>query len=426
MVGVLFVSLAVFFLIGVPIAFSLGLASLITLLVRVPPIPLEVIPQRIIVAADSFPLMAVPFFLLAGNLMESGGISNRLIKFAGALVGHVRGGMSFVAVLASVFFGGISGSAVADTTAIGSITIPAMLRRGYNKGFVAAVQGAAGTIGVLIPPSVPLIVYGVSVGGVSIGDLFIGGIIPGLMMAIILILVSYIIAIKMGYEGEARPTIKETVIAFKESILALLMPLIIIVGIRTGIFNPTESAVVAVIYSLIISKFVYKELSWQKIHQILIKTAISTGVIMIIIATASLFGWLLTIEQIPQWVSIKMMSITSSKIVFLVLLNIILLIVGTFLETNAAIIMLAPLLYPIAAQYDINLVHFGLLMIVNLAVGMITPPLGVTLLISCGITNVSLSQTLKYVCIYLLAMILVLLLITFIPNIVLLLPNLLN
>ena len=412
---VLIVSMLILFALSVPIAVSLGIASSFAIWIQ-DDLPLMVIAQRMFTSIDSFPLMAIPFFILAGSLMESGGISRRLVNFANALAGHMTGGLAAVAVVTSMFFAAISGSSAATTAAIGSILIPAMVNKGYRRDFAGAVQAASGEIGVIIPPSIPMILYGV-VAGVSVGDMFIAGILPGIMIGISLIITVYIISKKRGYKGSEKTSIKEKLIAFKEAFLALLMPVIILGGIYGGIFTPTEAAAVAVGYAFIIGAFVYKEILWKDVINLFGKSAVTMSIIMIIIANAGVFGWILTREQVPQLVAQTITSMTDSPIVFLLIINVFLMIVGMFFETSASIIILAPILAPIAMMLGIDPVHFGIIMIVNLAMGMVTPPLGVNLFVACQIGGLKLEQISKALIPFLLVLILDVLIISYVPAI---------
>ncbi len=421
MTAVLFLSLLICFVLGVPIAFSLGVASVATLQFA-SNLPLTLAAQRLFTGADSFPLMAIPFFMLAGELMESGGISRRLFDFAHALVGFVSGGLAMVAVVAAMFFAGISGAAAADTAAVGAVSIPAMIRKGYHKGFAAAVQSAGGSIGVIIPPSIPMIIFGV-VGGVSIGKMFLGGFIPGALIGGSLMAVSYFLAKRAGYERETFLGVKAIGRTFFGAFWALLMPLIILGGILGGIFTPTEAAVVAAVYGAIIGFAVYRELKIRDLPKILAKAAISTSTVMLLIATANIFGWILTAERVPQNVAAYLVSLTSSPAVLYALILVCLLVVGTFMETSASLIILTPVFLPVIQQFGIDPVHFGVIMVTALAIGMLTPPLGICLFISCNIAQIQLSEIIRYILPFLAVMIGMLLLMTYVPDIVMFIPN---
>lgn len=420
----LFLSLIFFFIINIPIAISIALASIAAILVK-GNIPLVVVVQKMFTATDSFPLMAVPFFILAGSLMEYGGISRRLVDFANTIVGRLSGGLALVSIIASMFFGAISGAAAATVAAIGTILIPAMIRRGYDRGFATAVQATAGTLGVMIPPSIPMVIYGVLT-GVSIGALFIGGILPGILVGVSLMLVAYRISKDRGYKGDEKVGFNKILMAFKDAILALLMPVIILGGIYGGVFTPTEAAVVAVVYGFIIGFFVYKELKLKHLKDILTNTVVSTAMIMFIIATASVFGWLLASEQIPQVVANALLSLSRNPIVILALINILLLFIGTFMETVAAIIILVPVFLPVITQIGVDPLHFGLIIVVNLAIGMVTPPLGVCLFVGCGIANIKLEDITRAVWPFLIVMVVDIILITYIPAISTFLPKMLG
>ncbi|PWW29413.1 C4-dicarboxylate transporter DctM subunit [Cytobacillus oceanisediminis] len=415
MAWLLFGLLLMLFLINVPVAVALGLASMIVLMVQ-DNVPLMVIVQKMFTSTDSFTLMAVPFFILAGKLMESGGISKRLINFSSTLVGSLHGGLAMVSIVTCMFFAAISGSAAATTAAVGSILIPAMVKRGYDKSFSTAIQAAGGTIGVMIPPSVPLILFGV-IAGASIGDLFIAGIIPGVFVGMSLILVAYFISRKRGYGKEERSSLKEVASAFKSAILAILMPVIILGGIYGGIFTPTEGSVVAVVYGLIVGLLIYKEIKWKDLPEIFISSAITSSVILFIISCASIFGFLLTREQIPAQISEGMLGITSNAIMILIIINVILLIVGTFLETSAAIVIMAPILVPIASAAGMDLVHFGVIMVVNLAIGMITPPVGINLFVASNIANIRLEHIVRAIMPFIIVLIIDVLILSFMPSI---------
>ncbi|WP_243291800.1 TRAP transporter large permease [Bacillus sp. FJAT-47783] len=415
MAWLLYGLLIVLFLINIPVAVALGLASMIVLMIQ-DSVPLMVIVQKMFTSTDSFTLMAVPFFILAGKLMESGGISKRLIHFSSTLVGSLHGGLAMVSIVTCMFFAAISGSAAATTAAVGSILIPAMVKRGYDKSFSTAIQAAGGTIGVMIPPSVPLILFGV-IAGASIGDLFIAGIVPGIFVGVSLILVAYFISRKRGYGKEEKSSYKEVFIAFKNAILALLMPVIILGGIYGGIFTPTEGSVVAVVYGLIVGLLIYKEIKWKDIPGIFISSAITSSVILFIISCASIFGFLLTREQIPGQISNAMLSITSNPLLLLIIINVILLIVGTFLETSAAIVIMAPILVPIASAAGMDLVHFGVIMVVSLAIGMITPPVGINLFVASNIANIRLEHIVRAITPFLIMLIIDVLILTFMPSI---------
>ena len=421
MTAILFVSLLVCFVLGMPIAFSLGVASVTTLQYG-SDLPLTLAAQRLFTGTDSFPLMAIPFFMLAGELMESGGISRRLFDFAHAIVGFVYGGLAMVAVVAAMFFAGISGAAAADTAAVGAVSIPAMIRKGYKKGFAAAVQAAGGSIGVIIPPSIPMIIFGV-VGGVSIGKMFMGGFIPGLLIGVGLMAVSYVLAKKAGYEKDAFMGFRKILRTFWGALWALLMPVIILGGILGGIFTPTEAAVVAALYGLVIGFFVYRELRLRDLPRIFTRAAISTSTVMLLIATANIFGWILTAERVPQNVAAYLVTLSSSRYVLYGLILICLLVVGTFMETSASLIILTPVFLPVVEKLGIDPVHFGVVMVTALAIGMLTPPLGICLFISCNIAHIQLSEIVRYIMPFLVIMIAMLVLITYVPDLVMVIPN---
>ena len=424
MTAILFLSLLVCFALGMPIAFSLGVASVATLQFG-SSLPLTLAAQRLFTGTDSFPLMAIPFFMLAGELMESGGISRRLFDFAHALVGFVFGGLAMVAVVAAMFFAGISGAAAADTAAVGAVSIPAMIRKGYHKGFAAAVQAAGGSIGVIIPPSIPMIIFGV-VGGVSIGKMFLGGFIPGALIGGGLMVTSYFLAKRAGYEKEPFAGFRTILRTFFGAIWALLMPVIILGGILGGIFTPTEAAVVAVIYGVIVGFAVYRELRLRDLPTIFTKAAISTSTVMLLIATANIFGWILTAARVPQNVAAYLVTLTSSPYILYALVLVCLLVVGTFMETSASLIILTPVFLPVVRQYGIDPVHFGVIMVTALAIGMLTPPLGICLFISCNIARIELSEIIRFIAPYLAIMIGLLLLMTYVPDIVMFIPNMLG
>lgn len=411
----LFVLLIALFLINVPIAIALGLASALIFYIE-GNVSIIVIIQRMFNSVDSFPLMAIPFFILAGKLMESGGISKRLIHLANVIFGRVRGGLGIVSIIACAFFAAISGSAAATTAAVGALMIPAMVNKGYDKSFSTAIQAAGGTIGVMIPPSVPLVLYGVAA-GVSVGDLFIAGIVPGLMVMLSLVLLVYFISLKKGYGGGEKFGAKDFFKAFLDAFLALLMPVIILGGIYGGIFTPTEAAVVAVVYGLVIGVFVYREIKFTDLAAIFSSAVVTTAVIMFIIAGASVFGYYLTRQRIPAELTRLMLSLTDNWIIALLIINLVLLLCGIFLETSAAIIILTPILAPIASALGIDLVHFGIIMIVNLGIGFITPPVGINLFVAANIAGTKFESLLRAIIPFIIIMVIDVIILSFIPEI---------
>ncbi len=420
----LFGTLVALFLLRTPIAFALGISSLAYLLFfsSVPPI---IIAQKMFTSIDSFALTAIPLFVLAGGIMEEGGISKRLIDFAENLVGFIVGGLAHVSIVASMFFAGISGAAAADTAAVGSVLIPAMSRRGYHISFSAALQACAGTIGVMIPPSIPLIFYGV-LASASITRLFLAGALPGVIMGGTLILIAYIIARRRNYPREPFRGWSALFHTFRRSFLALLMPVVVLGGIIGGIVTPTEAAVIAVVYALLLGLVVYRELPAASIYPTFVRAMINSTQVLFIISVASVFSWIVTRELIPQKIALFLQSITTNPWIILLMLNVMLLVVGTFLDIGSALIIFVPVLMPVIQPLGIDPVYFGVVMIVNLAIGMVTPPLGVCLFVACGIADIDLETITRDLWPFLLGMISVLLLITYVPVLVMFLPNLLG
>lgn len=420
---ILFIAFMVFLILSVPVAISVGLSSAI--MVFQDGTPATVVIQRLFTSIDSFTLLAVLFFILAGKLMEVGGISKRLVDFAYSLVANFTGGLGMAAVVACMFFASLSGSGVATVAAIGSIMIPAMVAKGYDKGFASSTVAAAGELGVVIPPSIPLILYGVAA-GVSIKDLFFAGVIPGIMIGISFMILVYIVSTIKGYKGEKGITLKQRFVTFKDAILALLMPVIILGGIYTGVFTPTESAVVACVYALIIGLLVYKELKWKDLPKVFYDAALTSAIVLVIIANAGLFSWILTSDGVPQTAAVWFSEVSSNPIVFLLIINVLLFIVGMFFDSGAAILILAPILAPVAITYGIDPVHFGIVMIVNLAMGMITPPFGVNLFMVSQVANISMERLMKFTLLFVAVMIMNILILSYIPQISTWLPALLN
>ncbi|HSB69123.1 MAG TPA: TRAP transporter large permease [Candidatus Methylomirabilis sp.] len=414
--------LAIVLAINVPVAIAFGLTATAFLAVLTD-VPLTLVPQQMFGGADSTVLQAVPFFLLAGALMDKGGISRRLINFANVLVGWVTGGLAMVSVVASMFFAGISGSAAADSAAVGSVMIPAMVKKGYARDFAAALIACAGTIGTMIPPSIPMIIYGVAT-GTSIGALFIGGAVPGALMGLALMAHAFTISRRRGYTGLPLPTGRETWIAFRQASLTLVMPVVIVGGILGGVFTPTEAAAVAVFYSVVLGGLVYRELKWGHLSEVLISTGVGTGVVMFIIATSTVYGWILARQGVPLLLANSFTGLSDNPLVFLLLVNLLLLLVGTVMETVPSIIIFAPVLLPLVNRLGIDPVFFGVIMVVNLSMGLASPPSGATLFVSTAIAEERLDRVCRAVWPLLFSMVAILLLITFVPSLVMFLPRL--
>ena len=379
-VQVLSFALAILCIMNVPIAICLGAASFLALYMD-GSVPLLLLVQRMFTGTDSFTLLAIPLFMIAGRLMEWGGISKRLIDLSMNVVGGMYGGLANVSILACMFFAAISGSAPATVVAIGSIMVPAMIKEGYGKSFSVAILAAAGIIGVIIPPSILFVSYGVSIGA-SIGKLFIAGIIPGVIMGLSLMLFCYIVSRINVWKSSVKPTFRGFLSSLKKSIWGLLMPIIILGGIYGGIFTPTESAAVACIYSLFVGFFVYKELNIKNTYISFYEAGTTSAMVLLIIATATAMGWILTTEQVPLRIAEALSSLAQSRYSLLLFLNIMLLVTGCLMEPNAAIIILGPIFLPLLQQANIDLIHFGVVMVVNMAIGMLTPPLGVNIFVA--------------------------------------------
>ncbi|WP_029030673.1 TRAP transporter large permease [Salinarimonas rosea] len=413
----------VFFIaLGAPIAIAI-LAASIGGIAFFTPLPLVLVAQKLMTTIDSFPLMAIPFFILAGNLMEAGGISRRLVEFAKALVGGVQGGLAASCVLTCMIFASVSGSSVATTFAIGAIIIPAMVKHGYPKSFGASLQATSAELGVIIPPSIPLILYGVAA-EVSIGELFVGGIGPGLLIGAALILYVLVACRVNGWGKEDHVGRLPLLAATKEAAWALLMPVIIIGGIYQGVFTPTEASVVAVVYALLVGTLVYRAISWRDLVGVLRRSVISSTIIMFIIAAAGLFSFLITRAGVPAAISSWITSVVSDPAMFLLAVNVFLFLVGMFIETSAAIIVLAPILAPVAIAFGVDPVHFGLIMVVNLALGMITPPFGVNLFAACQVAQVPLERIIRHLVPFVLVVVTCLMIITYVPELTLFFRNL--
>lgn len=410
-------SLAILFLAGVPIAVAIGLASVIGIEAQ-GRLPMLLVAQRMFTGIDSFPLMAIPLFILAGNLMSAGGISQRLVALAKSIVGGIQGGLACTCVLTCMLFASVSGSSVATTFAIGAILIPAMVSHGYPKPLAASIQASSAELGVLIPPSIPLILYGVST-DTSVGKLFIAGLGPGVLVAVFLMALVLILCRIRGigmHDGEGRESLGRALLS---ALPALLVPFVILGGIYSGIFTPTEASAVAVAAALVVGMGLYRELRIGDLPAILTKTVISTSAIMIIIAAAALFSFLITRSGLPNDIAAWFRDVFESRIAFLLVVNLMLLVVGMFIETSAAILVLAPILTPIAIAYGVDPVHFGLIIVVNLALGMITPPLGVNLFAACQVADLPVEKIIPQLVWFVATVFAALMIITYVPAITL-------
>lgn len=411
-------------LFGIGIAFSLGLSSLLYFVTQMSGVDLQLIPQKMFAAVDSTALTAIPLFILAGELMNRGGITGRIIRFASSLVGHIRGGLSYVTVVASMFFGGVTGSAIADTAAVGSVMIPAMASKGYRRDFCAALVAAAGSIGPIIPPSIPMILYG-SIVNVSIGKMFLGGYVPGVIIGLALMAIAYIYAVREGHPAEERKGSKEILKAFFDSILALIAPLIMIGGIILGVVTPTEAGLLGVVYALVVAVFIYRVLDVRELPRMLADTAITSGVVLLVFATASVFGWILAFERIPQLLAEAIVSVSTVPGVVLTLILAVILVLGMFLDGPAIIIIMTPVLYPVIVRLGIDPVFFGVLLAIDICIGTLTPPVGVCLYVSSSVAQVSFEKTSRAIIPFVLVMTGILFLLAFVPQLVMWLPNLL-
>ena len=415
------VSMLVFFTLSVPVAVSIGLAGLLG--VAHEGMTWLVVAQQIYAALDKYPLVAVPFFILAGNLMEAGGISERMVEFAKSLVGGMQGGLAISCVLTCMIFAAVAGSSVATTFAVGAILIPAMLRHGYPRPFAASLQATSAELGVIIPPSVPMILFAVST-DTSVGELFIAGVGPGILIAGALMLYVWLYAKRHGYgkrDGEGKLPVW---VAFKRAWWALLMPVIILGGIYGGIFTPTEASAVAVVYALFVGIFVYRRLDLKTLSHTFHRSVISTSVIMFIIANAGVFGFLLNRAGIPQALGDWLSILFTDKTTFLLGVNLALFVIGMFIETSASIVVLAPLLLPVAMHFGVDPAHFGVIMVVNLALGMVTPPFGVNLFAACTVAQISIERLVRTLVPFVLVTFGCLMVITYVPQISLFLKEL--
>lgn len=412
MAAVLFISFAVLLLLGVPVGFTIAIAAFITLVVG--DVPALMMVQRIFTAQDSFSLIAVPFFILAGDLMSKGAVSKVLVEFAESLLGWIRGGLTIVSVLAGMFFAAISGSGAATTAAVGATLIPELEKRGYHVDKSAALIAAAGTIGVVIPPSVPMVLYAV-IAEQSVNTLFRNGFIPGITMGVILIVIALVEARKLNYPKGTPLSVKNVLKTFLHAIWGILMPLIILGGIFSGYFTPSEAADVAVIYSILIGFFVYRDLTPKGLMEIMKNSAKTSSVIMLIIGFSGPFGWVLANWKIPEMISKAVLSVSSNAYIILFLIGLIILVAGVFMETSSAIILLTPVFLPLVKAMGVSLVHFGVVFAVGLAIGMITPPVAINLFVASGITGLPMTKISKAIVPYLIGLIVVFFVILYAP-----------
>ena len=422
MMSLLILGLFFFFALNIPIAFSMILTSLLYLIIK-GDIPLIVVVQQIAVGTDKYLLLAIPFFFLAGELMNAGGIMDRLVRLSKALVGHIPGGLGHVNVVESMIFSGMSGSAVSDVTAMGFIEIEMMRRTGYSSGFAAAITGASATIGPVIPPSIPFVIYG-GITGVSIGKLFLGGIVPGVLMGFFLMVAIYVLAIRRGYERSVRPPLFQILKEILHAIPILVLPLIIIGGILSGVFTPTEAAVVAAVYAFFLCTIVLKGTHLREVSRLMIKVGLSTAKLMLIIAAASLFGWIMARENAPLLMTKAFLSISNNPYVVLLLINILLLVLGCVMETIAVMVILVPILTPLVQSMGVDLIHFGVMITLNLMIGLFTPPVGMVMYAVISIAKVSVIEFTREGLPFIIALLAVLFLVTYFPSIVLWVPSL--
>jgi tripartite ATP-independent transporter DctM subunit len=412
-------------LIGVPISFSIGVASALTLILSLDAgIALTTIAQRMAAGLDSFTLLAIPFFILAGQLMNRGGIARRLIEFAKVLAAPYPGGLAYVNIVACMLFGAISGSAVAATAAIGGMMIPLMQKEGYKKSFSAAVNITSSTTGLIIPPSNILIVYSLASGGVSVAALFLAGYIPGLLVGIVLIVVSAVLASRENYGTGATTGVREGIRRLLLAIPSLLLLIVVVGGIVAGAFTATEASAVAVIYSFILAVLIYREVDWNELPQILLETSSTTAMVMLLIATSMAMSWTMSFENIPQELTSALLSLTSSKFLLLIMINLILLFVGTFMDMTPAVLIFTPILLPVVTELGIEPAHFGIIMVLNLCIGLCTPPVGAVLFVGCGIAGTRISEVIRPMLPLYVGMLLALLLVTYLENLSLFLPRL--
>lgn len=424
MEGVLLGSFLLMTFLGVPVAFALGLSVSLILFLFLD-MPQVMITQNIYSGVDSFSFMAVPFFMLAGSFMSAGGVTKRLVNFAQAMVGSFTGGLAQAVAVSGMFFAAISGSSAATTAAIGSTMVNEMERKGYRRELATGIVAAGGTVGIVIPPSITLVVYGV-IAGTSIGDLFVGGVVPGLLMGISMCVVSWWLAKKEGIPAEGAFSFANLFKSFRESFWALMTPVIIIGGIYGGVFTPTEAAAVAAMYGIFVGMFIYKELKLKDFPKIIFDAVIGTTLIMFIVGAAKVFGWMLTNLEIPHHIGAYVVSLTSSPFLFLLMMNVLLLVIGTMINASAAVVILTPIFLPVALQLGIDPLFFGVLMVVNLAIGCITPPVGLDLFVASAICKVPLERVMRASLPYLYALLGVLLLLTSLPILTTFLPSLLH
>jgi C4-dicarboxylate transporter, DctM subunit len=424
MSSILMLSFIALMAIGLPIAFAMALAAVVTI-ANHDSLPFSVFIQRALIGADSYSLLAIPFFILAGNIMNVGGITSRIIAFANACVGRFAGGLGLTTVMSCMVFSGVSGSAVADATALGKVLIPGMKKADYDPGFSAAITASASVMGPIIPPSIPLVIYGLSVGkGVSVAALFLGGVVPGVMLGIGLAIVTWMIAKKRRYPVHEAVPMRQVLRSGGQAIWALLMPFVILFGVTGGVVTVTESAAFAVLYALFVSMVIHRELNWRQLWKIFVQSGLDSAVVMIIIAFAAGFGWLMAVSGLPRLIAAWIQAFSNDPIVILMLINGLLLIVGCFMEAIAAMIILIPVLIPIVQAAGVDLVHFGLVMVFNLMLGLLTPPVGILLYICGNFAQVKIERVVREVLPFLAVGLVVLLLITLFPALVLWLPRL--
>lgn len=408
---------------GVPISFCIGISTVLTMLMSIDSGPaLTTVAQRMATGLDSFALLAIPFFILSGQLMNRGGIARRLIDFAKVLVGMFPGGLAYVHIMAAMLFGSISGSAVASSAAIGGFMVPRMKKEGYDLDYSAAVNITSATTGLIIPPSNILIVYSLASGGISIGALFVAGYFPGILIGLSLMVVAGWIAYKKRYPTTQKVSLMKGILCFLDAIPSLFLVILVIGGIVAGYFTATEASAIAVLYTFVLSVLVYREVKWMDIPKILVDTSATTAIVMLLIGTSMGMSWIMSYENIPQNVSSALMALSDNRIIILLIINLVLLLVGTFMDMTPAVLIFTPIFLPVVMQLGVSPIHFGIIMVLNLSIGLCTPPVGSVLFIGCGIAGTSIARVIKPLFPLFIAMLISLILVTFIPEISLFLP----